>query len=165
MKTSTIFWILGGVVLLSTLAITYETFLQNFLPSWEGFSSHPYWDNKQWSWGYGTRVPGSVNDPSVNPGGSITRAQAMIDALAHTRADYSYLKPLITRSLSPKKWAAYLSFSYNEGPYNADNLVTNINSGDDVALETQWKKYIYAGGQVSQNLIDRRSAEWNLWSS
>ncbi len=137
--------------------------LSLFIVSWEGFRSAPYWDSKQWSWGYATRVPGSINNPGVNPGGSISRSQAMTDLLAHAANDYLYLLPLIDVPLSAGKWTALLSFSYNLGTGNADNLVNNINSGDREALETQWKKYIYVDGEISDHAINRRSAEWSLW--
>jgi GH24 family phage-related lysozyme (muramidase) len=60
-------------------------------------------------------------------------------------------------------------FSYNLGPYAADNLVQNINSGDELALETQWKKYVKVqapGGEyvTHPGLVDRRRKEWDLWS-
>lgn len=134
----------------------YYTITDWLIPQLEGFLAHPKWDNKQYTWGYGTRAPG--------PAGTITQAQALKDMRAYIDADYNYLKQLITRPLTAEQWAAYLSFSYNEGRGNADNLVANINSGDDDALETQWKKYIYAGGVVDDGLIDRRNTEWQVWS-
>ena len=146
-------------------ALAYKQFLVPFLQDWEVFSPTPYWDNKQWSWGYGTRVPGSVDSPASRPTGTITRAQAVQDAITHTQTDYIYLKRLITVPLRPQQWAALLSFSYNEGPGNADNLVANINAQDMAALETQWKKYVYAGGEYDPDLADRRNAEWVLYTS
>ena len=63
-------------------AASWKQVLQPFLVKWEGFLQFPKWDFKQWSWGYGSRVPGSVDDPAINPGGQITRAAAMIEALS-----------------------------------------------------------------------------------
>lgn len=125
------------------------------IESLELFSAEPYWDVSRWSWGYGTRAPGST--------GTITREQAAQELREHMQPDYTYLSGLITRPLQPHQWAALLSFSYNEGSGNADNLVDNINSGNDVALEQQWKKYIYAGGIINQGLIKRRDKEWDYW--
>jgi len=139
--------------------------LSNFLPAWEGFRSYPYWDYKQWSWGYGTRVPGSIDDRYMNPGGTITREQAMKDAMSHALRDYNYLKPLITIPLNKNQWAALLSFSYNLGRGNADNLIPNINAGNLDALENQWKQYINAGGVPNDDLIERRADEWSLFIS
>lgn len=131
--------------------------LASFIPSVELFDPHPYWDVSRYSWGYGTAAPGST--------GTITRDQAFVDMTAHLLSDYNYLSPLITRKLSVSQWAAYLSFSYNLGPGNADNLVNLINSGDDQALGEKWNEYVYAGGKVSSNLVERRQKEWDLWNS
>jgi len=131
--------------------------LASFIPSVEGFRSTPYWDVSRYSWGYGTAAPG--------PNGTITRDQAFADMLTHLLHDYEILKGQITRPLSVAQWAAYLSFSYNEGIGNADNLIDNINSHNDTALKTQWRKYIYAGGVVNQDLVERREKELALWFS
>ncbi len=127
------------------------------IPSFEGFRAHPYWDVSRYSWGYGTAAPG--------PDGTITKEQALADLRKHAQADYQYLAPMITRPLSANQWGAYLSFSYNEGAGNADNLVANINSGDNAALELQWKKYIYSDGSVNPDLVARRAREWEVWTS
>jgi lysozyme len=139
----------------------------NLIASFEGFASHPYWDVNRWSWGYGTRAPGNYGyalafpDPAV----TITRAEALQELQAHADSDYNYLAPMITRPLSAGQWAALLSFSYNTGQGNADNLVPNINAGNDLALESQWKKYVYAGGQVNATLQKRREKEWQIWQA
>jgi GH24 family phage-related lysozyme (muramidase) len=139
--------------------------LSPFLQSLEGFSSTPYWDVKQWSWGYGSRVPGSVDNRNIVPTGTISRSDAMNEMLKHIEKDYNYLRPLVQVPLSVGKWSAYLTFSYNLGPGNADNLLNNINSENDAALEIQWKKYIYVDGQISDSAIERRAKEWNLWEN
>lgn len=85
--------------------------------------------------------------------------------LTHLLQDYEILKGQVTRSLNVNQWTAYLSFSYNEGVGNADNLIDNINSHNDTALKTQWRKYIYAGGVVNDDLVERREKELDLWFS
>jgi lysozyme len=164
MKNKTAIWlIVAALVIMAGVAATYKTILQKFLPTWEGFLPNPKWDFHQWSWGYGTRVPGSIDNPAINPGGTITRAQAMLFLLARIETDYTDLRKLISVPLSANQWAALLSFSYNLGVGNADNLVNNINSRNYAALETQWKQYINAGGVPQDDLIARRAAEWALW--
>jgi len=152
---------LGGVAVIAAYIAMFKTRLINrlasFIPSVEGFRSTPYWDVSRYSWGYGTAAPG--------PNGTITRDQAFADMLTHLLHDYEILKGQVTRSLSVAQWAAYLSFSYNEGIGNADNLIDNINSHNDTALKTQWRKYIYAGGVVNQDLVERREKELALWFS
>lgn len=163
MKKQTAILLLIIAAVAMAAVVTYKTILKTFLPVWEGFSSKPYWDYKQWSWGYGTKVPGSVADKNINPGGTITREQAFIDALQHIQGDYLYLKPMVKVPLSANQWAAFLSFSYNLGRGNADNLIPNINSKNFPALELQWKSYVNAGGVPLPSLINRRAAEWDLF--
>ncbi len=130
---------------------------QALIQSFESFSPTPYWDVKRYSWGYGTPAPGAT--------GTISRDEASQEMLPYIQDGYEYLLPMLSRTLSINQWAALLSFDYNEGPGNADNLIDNINSGDDAALEHQWKLYNKAGGQVSSNLIARRAREWEVWQS
>lgn len=127
------------------------------IPQFEGFSSVPYWDVSRYSWGYGTPAPGPV--------GTISMEQALTDANNVIRDNYQYLLPKITRNLNANQWAALLSFAYNEGEGNADNLIDDINAGDDSVLEIHWKKYIYANHIIDQDLVDRRSKEWQIWLS
>lgn len=153
--------LLGGVAAFVAWKMTFKTRLINklaaFIPTVEGFAPVSKWDYKQYSWGYGTAAPG--------PGLSITRDQAFAEMLTHLLTDYETLKPQVTRSLGVNQWAALLSFSYNEGVGRADNLLANINSHNDSALTDQWRKYIYAGGEVNDDLVDRREKELSLWFS
>lgn len=123
----------------------------------EGFRSAAYWDVSRYSWGYGTPAPG--------PGDTITQADAMNELIDHMQGDYSQLKPLITRALSLNQWIAYLDFSYNEGVGAAMKLLDDINAGQDGTLEQHWKLYVYAGGVVNSDLVDRRNVEWDLFTS
>lgn len=144
--------------------------LRSFVPTVEGFSSKPYWDFKQWSWGYGTKVPGSVANKNVVPTGTITRAQAFDEMMKDLTYRYNYLRPKMPGNLRPNQWAALTSFAYNEGIGAATNLIPNIKSGDLASLETQFKSYnkvTNAAGQkiVSSDLVDRRNKEWQLYIS
>jgi lysozyme len=131
--------------------------LASFIPGVEGFRSSPYWDVTRYSWGYGTAAPGST--------GTITREQAFADMLTYLLADYVKLSGRISRILTISQWVALLSFSYNLGVGNAYNLVPLINSGDDNALGVKWMNYVYAGGVVNADLVERRKKEINLWNS
>lgn len=157
MKKQHLYILIGAAALAFLLMAraAWLTITDWLIPQLEGFSATPYWDNKQYSWGYGTKAPG--------PTGTITRAQALIDARKYLNADRTYFLPMLTRSLNGHQWAAFLSFAYNLGRGNADNLLANINSGNDAALEKQWKLYINANGKPNANLIERRNLEWNIW--
>lgn len=127
------------------------------LSRWEGFSATPYWDVSRYSWGYGTAAPGAS--------GTISEAQALSDSNAVLQSDILTLQGLISVPLTPNQWAALLDFSYNLGIGNAENLVANINAGDSTALQNEWLQYVYANGEISQDLVARRNAEWQLWNS
>lgn len=150
---------ISGVLLALTvrnLRSRIITILSSFIPTVEGFRSHPYWDEKRYSWGYGTAAPG--------PSGTITREQAFADMLSHLLADYEKLLPRVTANLNAYQWAALLSFAYNVGVGNAYNLVPEINAGDIAGLERNWKQYVYSGGEYNPDLVDRRIKEWALWN-
>lgn len=156
--------ILGGLAVLGVYLVMQKGLtgrivdrLASFIPSVEGFRSTPYWDVSRYSWGYGTAAPGAT--------GTITREQAFKDMVTYLLADYGSLSSRITRSLTVNQWAALLSFSYNLGIGNAYNLVSLINAGDNSNLGVKWNKYVYAGGSVNQDLVNRRAKEWALWNT
>lgn len=153
------FWIAaaGLALLVLLMAKKWLDLASQVVATFEAFSAHPYWDVKRWSWGYGTAAPGAT--------GTISKEKARAEMKAHILADYNILRPMIRRDLTTAQWAALLSFSYNLGVNNADNLVPNINAYNDAALEVQWKKYVYADGEVNPDLVVRRAREWALWAT
>lgn len=153
------------LISLSNMFGPIASVLQVFLANEEGFISYPKWDYKQWSWGYGTRVPGSIDDPGSNPGGTINKVQAMQELLKFVQADYTFLKPRVITTLTTNQWSALLSFAYNEGTGSAQKLLPQINARDFVNLEGHWKQYVYAGGVVDDDLVARRNREWQLFLS
>ena len=164
-KTIIIIAIAALILTISGKMEDFFSILKTFFTKWENFSASPYWDVSRWSWGYGTKVPGSIDSKYNKPTGTISREQAWKDTTIYVNNDFTYLNKLITRKLKPQQWAALLSFSYNMGVDDADNLVNNINTNNDYALQTQWMKYIYINSQPSDYQKQRRSAEWQLWAS
>jgi GH24 family phage-related lysozyme (muramidase) len=168
-------WIAVIVLIAAVLFFIFKSNLMNLLSDlfkkFEGFSPTPYWDVRQYSWGYGTKVPQQfMLDGKPKPGIRISREQAMNDAMNHANASRKYLESLIKVSLTNNQWAAILSFAYNEGDFNADNLIPNINSKNWSALEKQWKLYTKVqqpdgSYKDSTDLKSRRAAEWNLFYS
>lgn len=137
--------------------------LQTFIPDVEGFRSTPYWDNKQWTWGVGTRVPGSINDQSQRPMKTINKPQAMDEAQAHLVTDFTILSKHIGMPLKVGQWAALLSFSYEEGLTAATRLIPDIMSGDISKIEAHWLQYIYAAGKPNEDIKARRKKEMLMW--
>lgn len=129
----------------------------DLIKGFELFRSRPYWDVSRYSWGYGTPAPG--------PSGSITQSQAEIELERFNVDNFQYLSRLITRPLTVNQWSALLSFAYNLGPGNADNLVTYINNGDYNTLGLKWILYANAGGVFNDDLYARRRKELNIFMS
>lgn len=139
---------------------TIEKYFIPLIEKFEGYTPFPFWDYKQWSWGYGTFAGA---DRNKKPEGNITKDKAKAEALVFMNTHYQQLKPLVKVDLKPNQWAALLSFSYNLGVGNAKNLLRNINAKNTSALEIQWNKYVIAGGKVLQGLVKRRKAEFAIW--
>lgn len=161
------FWfIVIGIILLVFLTRKKLTsLLKNILDKWETYVSHPYWDYKQWSWGFGSEVPDSIPNPTIKPKQTfISRNDAYNKAFSIMSYNRSILSNALKRSLNENQWAALLSFAYNAGIGAALKLVPEINSGA-ATLESHWKSYRLAGGKVNDNLVSRRSYEWNLYNS
>ena len=153
-----VFLLLPGSVFGSSIVMTAAELIASF----EGFVDHPYWDVSRYSWGYGTQAPGAT--------GTISQSQALQELTEHSQVDYDYLRPMVTRPLNTNQWAALLSFAYQEGPGNADNLIDNINSGDDAALFAQWRLYNKVRDengvlQYHAGTAARREKELQVWSS
>lgn len=149
----------GGLLAMILLTMTFKNRLINilsaFIPSVEGFKATPYWDESRYSWGYGTAAPGAT--------GTINRSQAFAAMLSYLLSDYAVLRKKVTRVLTVKQWAAFLSFSYNLGVGDALDIIPYINAGNDAELSAHWMQYIHSGGHVNDNLIVRRKKELALW--
>lgn len=157
-KDSWVYWVGGLTVAVLFMGIRKRLPVETILSTaaklvidFEGFRSKPYWDISRYSWGYGTAAPGR--------NGTITREKAYTDLYSYLKTDYYKLSKLITVPLTANQWASLLSFSYNLGFGNADNLVKNINSKNWSALKKQWVLYINADGQPDPDLLVRRQKE------
>lgn len=152
------YWLAGGLAAIAILSMakTLVAKAADYIASFEGFSAAPYWDVSRYSWGYGTAAPG--------PTGSITKEDAKKAMWSHIQSDLNTLKPKINYPLSNSQWVALLSFSYNLGPGNAAKLVPYINSKSWDQLADYWNDFVYSGGKINSNLVDRRAKEWELFS-
>lgn len=134
--------------------------LKWFIPSVEGFSPYPIWDYDQWSWGYGTAAG---YDKKKKPTGTITKEKAIQDTMKVLNDHYKYLSPKVKKPLTPKQWAALLSFSYNLGTDPAKKIVSTINAGTAQQVVNRMKLYVYADRVKLQGLVNRRKKETDLY--
>lgn len=138
------------------------------LKEFEGFSSKPYWDNGQWTVGYGTRAPSEHLARYQKEG--ISREEAT-ELLRNYLVEYGEeLKKFADKfglTFTQGQADALLSLSYNCGPnwmWSTSTLRTAIIEGwtgnDFLFAMGQWST---AGGSVQRGLVQRRLIEINMY--
>ena len=128
------------------------------IKDFEGFSSKAYWDNSQWSVGYGTRCSGS--------GVTVTRAEA--EKLLRKVIEDTY-GPVVNKFCkeigkqpNQQQFDALLDLTYNVGGgWTTGSSVPNVLTGPVTALELvkgfgAWSR---SGGGVSYVHVNRRIRE------
>lgn len=125
----------------------------------EGFTSTPFWDYHQWTWGYGTNAsPGNTN-PNRNPGGSISEAQARAELQGRLSSYAAPVDALDGRyNWTPEERASLISFSYNLGPGKINQLTAN-GTRSKAEIADAMLLYNKAGGSVLDGLTNRRRRE------
>jgi lysozyme len=134
-----------------------------FVARWEGFNPHAYLDTIAnppiWTVGYG-------HTGGVKSYDAITKKQALGLLQRDLRSAASAVDKCVTRKLSVNQRAALISFTFNCGPgaLAQSTLLDRVNahaSASDIrAAFLMWTK---AGGQTVQGLVNRRTAEADLY--
>jgi lysozyme len=164
--------IIAAIVILLTMTTT-NSFgaLISFLKKWEE-------DNKAalvayndgtgtWTIGYGSIYNYDENRP-VQKGDTITQEQADNWLIQEAKSKFDSVKSMVTVPVTNNQLIALSSFAYNEGIGALQNstLLSLLNSGaDKETVANQFNRWIYSGGQVMQGLVNRRSAEKQLFLS
>lgn len=115
----------------------------------EGFAKKPYWDNTQWTVGWGTRCPDDKLAEYKKNGITEEEAQILLDnMLADFEADINKFAAKYELTLSQNQFDAILCFSYNCGTNWMNDSTGYVNR----AVREGWtgSQFIYA---------------WCLWSS
>lgn len=127
-----------------------------FIIGFEGFHPTPYWDHKQWTWGYGTKASGKD--------GKISKDNAKKELIAYISQDYDRITTFSKKPLPESFIIALLSFSYNLGWGRAQNMISDFNTGKSLTeIAERMKLYVYASGIKLNGLVTRRNAETKLF--
>jgi GH24 family phage-related lysozyme (muramidase) len=131
--------------------------LVEYLKDTETFSPKPYWDNGQWSYGYGMRAPSSTS--------TTTKEQAEKDLRARLEKDRSYVANYSAKhsyDWSPAQVDALTSFVYNMGRGGLSELTDGGKRSNEEIVE-MLPAYKYGGLEgnktVQPGLIKRRAKE------
>lgn len=123
--------------------------LVTLIAGFESFSTVPYTDHHQTSWGYGTRATEKI---------CVTKEHAL-NELAYNAA--IHLKNVDRANLKDSQAIALTSFSYNVGvgAYRKSTVAKLVRLGKMCEAAQEIKTWVYAGGKISNGLIKRRAAE------
>ncbi len=128
------------------------------LKSFEGFREKAYWDNNQWSIGFGTKASGK--------GATITKEKAE----AEVRSSFNKARSAVLKAKEKYGygWAdhqvdALALFTYNLGPGKLKTLTEDGTRGDEEISEMMLE-YNMAGGKKLPGLVKRRQAEARLFT-
>ena len=80
------------------------------------------------------------------------------------RAQYTVVSS-VRVPLTAGQEAALISFVFNVGQkaFKSSTLLKKLNAGDYASVPGQLRRWKFAGGKISQGLINRREAEIKLW--
>lgn len=118
-----------------------------------------YWDEKQWSIGFGTKAKSKDEVISHEEAmGRLQKEEARFRKTVLDKAEkYGY-------DWDDNQIKALTSFTYNLGAGNLDKLLDKGQRGDE-EISTMMLEYNKAGGEVSPGLVRRRQVESDLFSS
>ncbi len=138
------------------------------IKKWEGFSAKPYWDYRQWTVGYGTRVPDGKLEEYQTNGISVEEATVHLKLMLEDmgRSVNGFIDKF-GLNINQNQFDALMSLTFNCGTgwvYETSTLRTSIIDGwtgsDLLFAIGQWST---AGGETQAGLIRRRLAECNMY--
>jgi lysozyme len=112
-----------------------------------------------WTIGYGHTS--AAGPPQVKPGLRITAAEAERVLRADAARIAAAIRPMITREISPARFAALVSFAFNVGPdaFRRSSVLKAVNAGDFERVPQRLALWVKANGRTLPGLIRRRAAE------
>jgi lysozyme len=139
--------------------------LSDLIKRFEGVRLQAYQDSAGvWSIGYGLiRYP---DGSPVMPGDTITQAQADAYFMTILNRFAQGVEDLLTVPVNENQFSALVSLAYNIGlsAFANSTLLDLVNQNpNDPAIRSQFMRWVYAGGQVVQGLVNRRTDEANLY--
>lgn len=133
----------------------------NFISDLEGFREYAYLDSAGiWTYGFGfTKTP---NGNKVSQFDRISKDRSLDFLKTIILKYYLQINHLIRVPLNEYQWIALLSFVYNVGitRFSRSTLLSKINKQagkEEITIE--FKRWIYANGQLIKGLQNRRNKE------
>jgi lysozyme len=122
------------------------------IKGFEGYSSKPFWDFKQWTSGYGTKAAGPHEEID-----HATAEQRLRDELAKAAA---HVDAMGVQNMPAGARNALISLTYNAGSgWMQHGLGDLVRQRDWPAAAERLREYCRAGGCVNEGLAKRRAVE------
>lgn len=165
-----IFFFLIGLSILYKFVRNMDNIKGTFtdlIKQFEGLKLQAYKDIAGiWTIGYGlTRYPDGTK---VKQGDKITQQQAEAYFQETLQKFAQGVEDSIKTKVNNNQFAALVSFAYNVGlnAFKESTLLKLVNENpNNPAIETQFMRWVNAGGRPVQGLVNRRRHEANLYFS
>lgn len=159
---------LGAIPARAESAFVASQQMIDLLKKFEGFSVKPYWDYKQWTVGYGTKVPdGNLERYQAEGIHEAEAEQLLQETLANMGRSINSFIDKFGLNITQNQFDAMLSMSFNCGTswiYGTGFFRTAIIEGwtgsDFMFAIGQWSS---AGGATQTGLIRRRLSEASMY--
>ena len=139
----------------------------SLIEQFEGFRAQMYKDAVGLpTIGYGTLIQSQSQQYLMTA--TITQAQATDLLKQHLPSIESAIDNMVEFELTQNQFDALVSFCYNLGTNSLLNstLLKKLNvDPSDETIRDEFMKWVHAGGKVLQGLVDRRTAEADLYFS
>ena len=160
-------YIIGGI-LIAALLISKRMSAANWIAKKEGIKLNAYQDTAGiWTIGYGTIRHHDLGRP-IRQGDKITRAKAVEWLEKDTAAAAAAVSRLVKVPLTENQRIALTSLVYNigSGAFSRSTMLRMINEKQPAnKVAPQFLRWVIAGGKVSRGLVNRRTAEMELFLS
>jgi|SRR6478609_8217109 len=137
------------------------------IKEFEGFRANAYQDSAGiWTIGYGTIRYDNGN--KVKPGDTIGLDDAERLLISDVTRRSGAVSGLIKKPVNQNQFDALISFAYNlgVGALERSTLLKKVNvNPEDPDIRGEFMKWVKAGGNVIQGLVNRRDREADLYFS
>ncbi|KAL9594909.1 MAG: hypothetical protein Q9219_006764 [cf. Caloplaca sp. 3 TL-2023] len=135
-----------------------------FIAGFEGFRADFYRDAanvKTIGYGHACQPDSECNDINA----PITKAEGQALLKSDAATFVNCVNNDVKVALNQNQFDALVSFTYNLGCGNEDDIAAYLNRNDFSGATNAMKQYTHAGGQVLQGLVRRRQEEVDLFNS
>lgn len=133
-----------------------------FIKRQEGFSAYAKSDGKKQQIGYGHDIL-----PAENFTQPMSEASADNLLQSDLTSIQSAINSSVTVQLSQSQFDALCDFCYNVGinAFTNSTLVKMLNNGNYAGASQQFSRWVHSNGQVNNGLVNRRTADANLFNN